>query len=272
MPWSGGGQLRRRDFSVLLGACGDILAASSAARSNASKCDRIGVLLPATADDAVFQARIGAFRRSWRCWAGAIGRNVRIDVHWASANASEIRKHAAELVALKPDVILATGNSTMPPLLQATRTVPIVFPVGIDPVANGYVDSLARPGGNATGFMISEYSHRREMARVAQGDRAKCHAGGNHSRCDQPRAGLPSSVSSMPWRNRFEWRSSPINTRDAHEIEQRRRGVRALSEWRSDHYSERDRDTLSRIDYYAGRPAQAACGLFRKFLCYRAAA
>ena len=87
-----------------------------------------------------------------------VNRNMRIDIHWASANASEIRRHAAELAARMPDVILATGDSTMPPLLDATRTVPIVFPVVADPVANGYVESLARPGGNATGFMISEYS------------------------------------------------------------------------------------------------------------------
>jgi putative ABC transport system substrate-binding protein len=83
---------------------------------------------------------------------------LQIEIRWASANPNEIRRHAAELVALMPDVILATGDSTMPPLLQATHTVPIVFPVVVDPVANGYVESLARPGGNATGFMISEYS------------------------------------------------------------------------------------------------------------------
>jgi len=87
-----------------------------------------------------------------------IGRNVRIDTRWAGANAAEIRRHAAELVALAPDVILAHGAVTVVPLLQATRTVPIVFPVAGDPVAAGLVDSLARPGGNATGFMIFEYS------------------------------------------------------------------------------------------------------------------
>jgi putative tryptophan/tyrosine transport system substrate-binding protein len=87
----------------------------------------------------------------------SIGRNVRIETRWATANASEIHRHATELATLAPDVILATGDSTVPPLLQATRTVPVVFPVAADPVANGYVDSLARPGGNATGFMIFEY-------------------------------------------------------------------------------------------------------------------
>ena len=87
-----------------------------------------------------------------------IGRNVRIDTRWATTNAAEIRRHAAELVALAPDVILAHGASTVGPLLQATRTVPVVFPVIGDPVGAGFVDSLARPGGNATGFMTFEYS------------------------------------------------------------------------------------------------------------------
>ena len=86
------------------------------------------------------------------------GRNVRIDTHWATAKAADIRKHAAELVALTPDVILGHGSSTVGTLLQTTRTVPIVFPAVSDPVANGFVDSLGRPGGNATGFMSFEYS------------------------------------------------------------------------------------------------------------------
>ena len=87
-----------------------------------------------------------------------IGRNVRIDTRWATGNAAEIRRHAAELVALAPDVILAAGTSTVGPLLQATRTVPIVFPNVADPVGAGFVDSLARPGGNVTGFLAFEYS------------------------------------------------------------------------------------------------------------------
>jgi putative ABC transport system substrate-binding protein len=86
------------------------------------------------------------------------GRNVRFDIHWATVNVTGIRKHAAELAALAPDVILAPGNSTVGPLLQATRTVPIVFPIIADPVSGGFVDSLAHPGGNATGFMLFEYS------------------------------------------------------------------------------------------------------------------
>jgi putative ABC transport system substrate-binding protein len=86
------------------------------------------------------------------------GRNVRIEVRWAGGEAREIRRHANELVALAPDVIVATGNSSMPPLLQATQTVPIVFNNVADPVGSGFVDSLARPGGNVTGFIQFEYS------------------------------------------------------------------------------------------------------------------
>ena len=119
---------------------------------------RIGVLLAATADDPEYQARIGAFLQGLALLGWTIGRNVRIDTRWATPNAAEIRRHAAELVALAPDVILAHGASTVGPLLQATRTLPIVFPVVGDPVGAGFVDSLARPGGNATGFMIFEYS------------------------------------------------------------------------------------------------------------------
>ena len=119
---------------------------------------RIGVLMPAAADDAECQARVAAFQQGLAQLGWTIGRNVRIDIRWAAANAAEIRRHAAELVALAPDVILAAGDSTVGPLLQATRTVPIVFPVVADPVGAGFVDSLARPGGNATGFMTFEFS------------------------------------------------------------------------------------------------------------------
>jgi putative ABC transport system substrate-binding protein len=119
---------------------------------------RIGVLLPATAEDAEYQPRIGAFLQELAQLGWSIGRNVRIELRWASAKAANIRNHAADLVALAPDVIVAHGNATVGPLLQATRTVPIVFPVAGDLVASGLVDSLARPGGNVTGFMTLEYS------------------------------------------------------------------------------------------------------------------
>jgi putative ABC transport system substrate-binding protein len=153
--------MKRRKFITLVGSAATWPFAAwpfAAWGQRAERTRRVGALLPATADDAVFQARIGAFLQELALLGWSIGRNLQIEIRWASANPNEIRRHAAELVALMPDVILATGDSTMPPLLQATRTVPIVFPVVVDPVANGYVESLARPGGNATGFMISEYS------------------------------------------------------------------------------------------------------------------
>jgi putative tryptophan/tyrosine transport system substrate-binding protein len=149
--------MRRREFITLLGGA----AAAWPLAANAQQGERvrrIGVLLPANADDPEFQARIGAFLQALALLGWTIGRNVRIDTRWATANAPDIRRHAAELAALAPDVILAHGTSTVGPLLQATRTVPIVFPVASDPVGAGFVDSLGRPGGNATGFMNAEYS------------------------------------------------------------------------------------------------------------------
>jgi putative tryptophan/tyrosine transport system substrate-binding protein len=150
------GQLERREFVMLLGG----LAAWPVAAwgQQADRVRRIGVLVGAAADDAVFQARLAAFHQGLALLGWGIGRNVRIDTRWATTNADEIRRHAAELVALAPDVILAGGNSSVGPLLQATRTIPIVFAMVVDPVATGFVDSLARPGGNATGFMLYEYS------------------------------------------------------------------------------------------------------------------
>ena len=119
---------------------------------------RIGILLPAVADDAASQARLGAFQQALALLDWNIGRNVSIDIRWATANATEIRRHAAELVALAPDIVLAHGGTAVASLLQATRSVPIVFPLVGDPVGAGFVASLARPGGNATGFMNFEFS------------------------------------------------------------------------------------------------------------------
>jgi len=149
--------VRRRAFISLLGGAAAVWPLGARAQQR-ERVRRIGVLLPAAADDTVFQTRMAAFLQALALLGWIVGRNLSIDIRWATANAEEIRRHAAGLIALAPDVILATGDSTIPPLLQATRTVPIVFPVANDPVAAGYVESLARPGGNATGFMISEYS------------------------------------------------------------------------------------------------------------------
>jgi ABC-type uncharacterized transport system substrate-binding protein len=130
---------------------------SRRARSKASECRRIGVLVPQDQDSPVAQARIAALLQELR-QLGWTGRNARIDIHWAGADAENIRKHAAELATLAPDVILANGTSAMGPLQQATRSLPIVFVNVADPVNSGFIASLARPGGNATGFSALEYS------------------------------------------------------------------------------------------------------------------
>ena len=149
--------MRRREFITLVGGA----AAAWPLGARAQQLDRmrrIGILLPAAADDPIFQARVGAFLQELALLGWAIGRNLRIDTRWGAADAAQIRRHAAELAALAPDVILAFGSSTVAPMMQASRSVPIVFPGSVDPVAAGFVDSLARPGGNATGFINFEYS------------------------------------------------------------------------------------------------------------------
>ena len=148
--------MQRRQFITLLGGAAAAWPFAAGAQQP-ERMRHIGILLAATADDADFQTRVGAFLQALALLGWTIGRNVRIDTRWTGANAAEIRRHAAELAALVPDVILARGATTVGQLLQATRTVPIVFPVVGDPVAAGFVDSLARPGGNATGFMSFEY-------------------------------------------------------------------------------------------------------------------
>jgi putative ABC transport system substrate-binding protein len=149
--------MRRRELISLLG--GAAAAWPLAARAQQpERMRRIGVLTGFGADDAEGQARIAAFAQGLAQLGWIDGRNVRIDIRAAAGNADEARKDAAELVTLAPDVIFATGGASVGPLLQATRTVPIVFAFVPDPVGSGFVESLARPGGNATGFLQFEYN------------------------------------------------------------------------------------------------------------------
>jgi ABC-type uncharacterized transport system substrate-binding protein len=146
--------MNRREFIRLLGgAAAWPLAAHG---EQAERMRRIGVLMHWTAEDAEGQARLAAFTQALKQLGWNNGRNLRIDTRWARAD--DVRQHAAELAALAPDVLVAaTGTATVAPLLQATRIVPIVFVTVIDPVGAGFVATLARPGGNATGFTIYEY-------------------------------------------------------------------------------------------------------------------
>jgi putative ABC transport system substrate-binding protein len=150
--------MKRRQFITLLG--GTALVGPLAARAQqADRVRRIGVLAAGSAaNDPDLQTRMAAFAQGLQQLGWTDGRNVQVEYRWSAGNDADTRKYAAELVALAPDVIVAGGTATMAPLLQATRTVPIVFASVADPVGAGFVDSLARPGGNTTGFMAFEYS------------------------------------------------------------------------------------------------------------------
>ena len=147
--------MRRRDFITLLGGAAAWPLAARAQQPERMR--HIGVLLPATENDPEFQFRLTAFQQALHELGWIVGSNVRLEIRWATPDIAKVRQQAAELVALAPDVILATGGSSMAPLQQTTRILPIVFVQVPDPVAAGFVDSLARPGGNATGFTQYEY-------------------------------------------------------------------------------------------------------------------
>jgi len=147
--------VRRREFIALIGGAAAWPLAARA--QQADKVRRIGVLNTLAAEDSWAQARHGAFLQGLQQAGWTIGRNVQIETRWAAGDPDRLRTFAAELVALGPDVIMTTGNAGAAPLLQATRTVPIVFVIVPDPVGAGLVNSLARPGGNATGFTSFEY-------------------------------------------------------------------------------------------------------------------
>ena len=147
--------MRRRDFAAAL--CAAAGWPLSLRAQQGDRMRRIGVLISLAEDDPQAQARLRAFVNALRQMGWTDGGNARIEVRWAAASADRIRRYAAELVGLAPDVILASGGSTMAPLLQATRTIPIVFAQVPDPVGSGFVESLSRPGGNTTGFAASDF-------------------------------------------------------------------------------------------------------------------
>jgi putative ABC transport system substrate-binding protein len=148
--------MKRREFIRLAGTAA--IWPLMVHAQQVERARRIGVLLAAAADDAEYRARVEAFQQALAQLGWTSGRNVQIDIRWATTNAADLRRQAAELVALAPDVVLAHGSGPVGALLQVSRTVPIVFPILGDPVGAGYVDSLARPGGNVTGFMNFEFS------------------------------------------------------------------------------------------------------------------
>jgi putative tryptophan/tyrosine transport system substrate-binding protein len=149
--------VKRREFITLLG--GAVAWPLVARGQQAARVRRVGVVFASQEDtDQEAEARLVAFVQALRDLGWADGRNVQLDVHRPKPTAADIRKHVAELVTAAPDVILASGGTALAPLLQATRTIPIVFLSVVDPVGAGFVQRLSRPGGNATGFMQFEYS------------------------------------------------------------------------------------------------------------------
>src|SRR5262245_35400927 len=258
-----GDRMKRREFMALLG--GAVAWPLAARAEQAERMRRIGVLLPFSADDAESQVRMGAFLQTLALSGWTIGRNLRIDIRWAGINADDIRKHAAALTALTPDVILAHGASTVRPLQQATRSVPIVFPVVGDPVGAGIVGSLARPGGNITGFMISEYSMGGKWLELLK------EIAPDVTRVAVLRDPTNSAaiaqfgvIQAMALPLRVE--VSPIRCARRRRDRARRHGLRALCAWRSDRDIEWRVRTAPRSGHRAGGETQTAHRLLRALL------
>jgi ABC transporter substrate binding protein len=230
--------MRRRAFIAGLGG-----AAAWPLMARAQQPDsvrHIGVLMTTTETDPAGQARIAAFLQGLQQLGWSVGRNVQTDTRWAAGDADRIRTYAAELVALAPDVILATGSATVGPLLQATRTVPIVFAYVPDPVGAGFVDSLARPGRNATGFTPFEYSMSGKwlelLKEITPSDASGCHSGPRH--IHRARTVCSNPGRSVVGRGGSKRGERPRRRRDRPRCHR----IRALIQWRPD----RDRERIGR--------------------------
>jgi putative ABC transport system substrate-binding protein len=153
----GGTDMRRREFITLLG--GAAAAWPVAARAQqAPRLRRVGILMPFPPTDIEYQSRVGALRQELQRLGWTRGGNIEFDERWTTDNMDLVRANAANLVELKPDVIVALGGRIIPVLMQLTRTIPIIIPGGVDAVGEGFIESLARPGGNVTGFALMEFS------------------------------------------------------------------------------------------------------------------
>ena len=258
--------MKRRTFITLLGSAAAWPLAARAQQRE--RVRRIGMLLPAAADDPEFQARVAAFLQGLAQLGWTIGRNVRIDTRWATANAADIRRHAAELVALAPDVILASWRLDRGAVAAGDPHRADRVP---DRRRSGRRRLRREPGAAGRQrhrFHHVRIRHEREMAGTAQADRAGRDASGSpsgsrHSRRDRP-------VRRHPGRGAIARGGGEPGQRARRRRDRaRRRGLRALPEWRSDRDGERVGARSSRSDHHAGGPAQAARGLLRTLLRHR---
>ena len=209
--------MKRRQFIAMLGGAAAMWPVVLRAQQG-ERVRRIGVLRPATLDDSEYPSLANAFVGALGQLGWTEGRNLRIDIRWASGNADSIRKHAKELVLLAPDVIVAPGASTAGPLLQETRTVPIVFTIVPDPVGAGFVENLARPGGNATGFTSFEYGIGGKWLELLKEAAPRVTRVGA-IRDSAITAGIGQWSAIQTAAPAFGLEASPINLRDAPELE-----------------------------------------------------
>jgi putative ABC transport system substrate-binding protein len=208
--------MRRREFITLLGSI--VMAWPAAHAQQAERVRRVGVLMPFAVNDSEAQARNAAFVQSLQQLGWTVGRNLRIDYRWSGGDAAAIRRDAAELVALVPDVILTNGAAVLATMLQATTRVPIVFVLVADPVGAGFVDSLARPGGNATGFTALEYGFGgKYLELLKEIAPATTRAAVVRDPLTSVGIGLFGAIQSAAPSTKIE--VSPVNVRDAGEIE-----------------------------------------------------
>jgi putative ABC transport system substrate-binding protein len=249
--------MRRREFISLLGGAAAWPLAAGAQQGERMR--RLGVLMPFTADDLSGRARLATFVQALQQLGWTDGRNVRMEPRWGGGNAGDIRKFAAELVALAPDVILADSSATVAPLLQATRSVPIVFTIVADPVGAGYVDSLARPGGNITGFSNFEYSITGKWLELLKDIAPRVTL--TAVLRDSTIAAGPGQFGAIQ-RGAVAWRGLASGRRAGCGRDRAcHRGVRSGLEWRPDRDRELGGYISSRADYRAGGSAPVARGL-----------
>jgi putative tryptophan/tyrosine transport system substrate-binding protein len=249
--------MRRREFLGVLGG-----AATWPVVARAQRTERVRRIsaLTGVADEPVMRARLAAFQQGLQQLGWTEGRNVHFDYRFGGGNSDTIRNHAAELAALSPDVILGIGFPATERLIQATRTVPIVFVIVPDPVGSGFVDSLSQPGGNATGFMQFEYSLSGKWLELLK-----------QIAPSVTRAAIlwDPAISRWYWAVRDNPVSRAITQRRVEADLRARRehnragylGLRALLQWRFDRNGERLDDLSSRTDCRACGTTQAACGL-----------